>query len=259
LVGSLTDMVKQAKTHWSKTFKQMEDDQRFCAGQQWPEDPKKSAYNDTYDDDLYVANITLQHVQKRVAALYAKNPKAVAKKRQRLLATTWDGSLESLAQAESTVKQAQAALMGLPAGVPGMPPGGLPGAPGTPLPPGANGSGPPPPGAPPGMPGMPMMAPPPPPMPGPAEMMNAQAVLADAQAVKQQMQMLNKIGRTLEILYDYEISEQTPSFKSAMKMTVRRAATSGVGWTRLGFQRLMGAGGVERQQHQRRRSPHRRW
>ena len=68
-----------------------------------------------------------QHVQKRVAALYAKNPRAVAKKRQRLMATIWDGSLESLGQAEATIKQAQAALMGMPAGVPGMPPGGPPG------------------------------------------------------------------------------------------------------------------------------------
>jgi len=237
LVGSLSDMIKQAKSHWQKTFRKMEDDQKFCAGAQWPEDPKKMAFNDVYDEDLYVANITLQHVQKRVAALYAKNPKAVAKKRPRLLATTWDGSMESLAQAEATIKQAQAALMGAPAGIPGMPPGGGLGAPPG-APPGSPGA--PPPGAPPGVPGMPMMAPPPPPMPPPEEMLNAQAVLADAQAVKQQMQMLNKIGRTLEILYSYEVSEQVPSFKSAMKMTVRRAATSGVGWTRIGFQRIMG-------------------
>jgi hypothetical protein len=237
LVGSLSDMIKQAKSHWQKTFRKMEDDQKFCAGAQWPEDPKKMAFNDVYDEDLYVANITLQHVQKRVAALYAKNPKAVAKKRPRLLATTWDGSMESLAQAEATIKQAQAALMGAPAGVPGMPPGGPPGSPLGAPPPGGEA----PPGAPPGMPGMPMMpAPPPPPMPPPEEMLNAQAVMADAQSVKQQMQMLNKIGRTLEILYSYEVSEQVPSFKSAMKMTVRRAATSGVGWTRIGFQRIMG-------------------
>ena len=51
--------------------------------------------------------------------------------------------------------------------------------------------------------------------------------------------MLNKIARTLEILYEYEVSEQQQSFKSMMKMTVRRAATSGVGWTRLGFQRVL--------------------
>ena len=85
-----------------------------------------------------------------------------------------------------------------------------------------------------------MMPAPPPPMPAPEEMMNAQAVMADAQTVKQQMAQLNKIAKTLEILYDYEISEQQQNFKSMMKMTVRRAATSGVGWTRLGFQRIMG-------------------
>jgi hypothetical protein len=64
--------------------------------------------------------------------------------------------------------------------------------------------------------------------------------MADAQAVKQQITQLNKIGKTLEILYDYEISEQQQNFKSMMKMTVRRASTAGVGWTRLGFQRIMG-------------------
>ena len=47
------------------------------------------------EDDLYVANITLQHVQKRVAALYAKNPRARRARSVRgLLATVWDGSLE---------------------------------------------------------------------------------------------------------------------------------------------------------------------
>jgi len=86
-------------------------------------------------------------------------------------------------------------------------------------------------------PGMPMM---PPQMPPPEEMMQAAAVTQDAQQVKQQLDQLNKIGKTLEILYNYEISEQQQNFKSMMKMTVRRAATSGVGWTRLGFQRIMG-------------------
>ena len=242
LVTSFTDMIKHAKTHWDPVFRKMERDQKFAAGSQWPEDPKRTAYSDESDDDLYVANITLQHIQKRVAALYAKNPRSVAKKRPRLLATTWDGSLESLAQAEATVQQAQAALMGMPSGMPAMPPGAAAGAPGgMPQPP----AGSPPPGVapggpPPGPEGMPMMPAPPPPMPPPEEMMNAQAVLADAQSVKQQIAQLNKIAKTLEILYAYEISEQQQNFKSMMKMTVRRAATAGVGWTRLGFQRIMG-------------------
>jgi hypothetical protein len=244
LVTAFADMVKYAKNHWDKTFKQMEDDQRFAAGRQWPEDPKKSAYNDTYDDDLYVANITLNHIQKRTAALYAKNPRVVARKRTRLLATVWDGSLDTLAKAEQTMQQANAALMGMPTGMPGVspgiPPSPVPGGP-SPAPGGPAGPEQPPP-APPGPAGaLPGMPPPPPQMPAPEELMQAQAVINDAQMVKQQLDQLNKIGKTLEILYNYEISEQQQNFKSMMKMTVRRACTSGVGWTRLGFQRIMGA------------------
>jgi hypothetical protein len=77
-------------------------------------------------------------------------------------------------------------------------------------------------------------------MPPMEEVQAAQAVITDAQNVKQQLTILNKIARTLEILYEYEVSEQQQSFKSMMKMTVRRAATSGVGWTRVGFQRALG-------------------
>jgi hypothetical protein len=276
LVNALTDMVKQGKRFWDKPFKRMFEDQRFASGLQWNEDPKVTIYNDIVDSDLYVANITLQHIQKRVASTYAKNPKAVCRRRPRILSTVWDGTMESLAQAQAVVQQAQQATMlatmgmaqqmGVPSMAPGMAPttsgpgagagsGGLDGMPppgsaptasangaaagGMPHPgdtsggsPGAPG----PEGSPTGM----SPQPPAPMMPPPDEIQNAMAVMADAQAVKQQLQMLNKIARTVEILYEYEIDEQPQSFKSMMKMTVRRAATAGVGWVRLGFQRTMG-------------------
>ena len=95
-------MVKQAKNHWDKTFRQMEKDQKFAAGNQWPEDPKISIYNDIVEDDLYTANITLQHIQKRVASVYAKNPQAVCRRRPRILSTVWDGTMESLTQAQAS-------------------------------------------------------------------------------------------------------------------------------------------------------------
>ena len=274
LVGALSDMVKQAKTHWDKTFKQMEKDQKFAAGNQWTEDPKISIYNDVTDNDLYTANITLQHIQKRVASVYAKNPQAICRRRARILSTVWDGTMEQLAQSQALIKQAQQATMlgvmgaaqsmGMGSMAPGMAPdgsgagaGGLDGMP----PPGAaqadsmdattgmaakgmphpgetmGGS----PGAP-GPEGAPSGGVPPPPvpmMPDPEALMEATAVVEDANAVKQQLTMLNKIARTLEILYEYEVSEQAQSFKSMMKMTVRRAATCGVGWVRLGFQRTL--------------------
>src|SRR5262245_46165293 len=276
LVNALADMVKQGKNHWEKVFKRMEKDQKFASGIQWDEDPKISIYGDSVENDLYVANITLQHIQKRVAATYAKNPQARCRRRPRVLSTVWDGSMESLAQAQAVMQQAQQASMlmmmgmaqarglgslapgmaptttgpgagagaggldGMPppgatnggsmAGAPGAPPAGAPGdAGGSPGAPGAEGA-----------PGAAQPTPPMPQMPPPDRIMNAQGVIQDAQMVKQQLTILNKISRTLEILYEYEVSEQQQPFKSMMKMTVRRAATSGVGWVRLGFQRVMG-------------------
>jgi len=230
LVDSLSKMVKEAKAHWDKTFKDMEKDQRFCAGEQWPSETKAAAFNDDFDD-RYVANITLRHVQQKVAALYAKNPKAVCRRRQKLLATTWDGSMQTLAKAQEVMQQqqmAQQAMMAMGASLmTGAPPPGMPGM--APPPPGPD-----------GMPGAPAPMPMPPMPPDPVAVQEAQIVIEEAKQVKQQIDQANKIARTLELLYEYEISEQQQPFKSMMKMVIRRAATSGVGWVKLGFQRIMG-------------------
>ena len=228
LVDSLSKMVKEAKSHWDQQHKRMEKDQKFCAGQQWPSETKALAFNDDFDD-RYVANITLRHVQQKVAALYAKNPRAVCRRRPKLMSTVWDGSMQSLQQAQQVQQQAQMAqqqMMAMGASLmTGAPmPGSQPGAP-----PGPNGE----PGAPPVMP-MPVMP------PDPVAVQEAQAVIEDAKNTKQLNDQASKIARTLELLYEYEISEQQQPFKSMMKMVIRRAATSGVGWIKLGFQRLMG-------------------
>ena len=207
LVTSLTAMVKEGKSHWEKNFKLMEKDQKFCAGEQWPSERKADFFNDDYDD-RYVANITLRHVQQRVAALYAKNPKAVARRRKRLLATVWDGNMQTLQMAQQFVMQAQMAQQQSM-----QPPIVDPAT------------------------GMPQPAPPP---PDPNAMMQAQEVIADAQQAKQQQDMEKKIAETLELLYQYEIDNQQLPFKSMMKMVLRRAVTSGVGWVKIGFQRTMG-------------------
>lgn len=274
MVEAICRMVRQGKNHWDKTFRRMEKDQRFAAGHQWPEETKIDAFNDD-KDDLYIANITLRHISQKVASTYAKNPKAVYKRRPRMLATVWDGSMQTLAQAAALLQQAQQAqqmiqagvMMGLasaasgvpisaipaamagsgdpgmapgpaapgappPAGDLSMPPGGVPGG----APPGANGVGGLPGAAPGGgspiMPGMPQMPP-------PEAVQEATLIVQDAQMVKATIDQLNKIGRTLQLLYEYEIDEQQQPFKSMMKMSVRRACTSGVSWVKLGFQRVM--------------------
>lgn len=71
--------------------------------------------------------------------------------------------------------------------------------------------------------------------PDPQSMM----VLRDAQMTAQADRMLDKIGKTLEILYDYNVREQPFEFKACMKMTVRRALVTSVGYVKLGFQRAM--------------------
>jgi hypothetical protein len=194
LVKAWSANVKSAKDHWKADFKRMRDDQEFAAGKQWP----------TGSENNYVVNITLRHVQQRVAALYAKNPKAVARRRERLLGTVWDGTNTALKAAMDAMAMAQQA------GQPQIDP--MTGA----------------------------MMPPPPPDPAiMAGVQQAQAVLQDAANVRDQITQLNRIGKTLEVVYQYNIQEQVHPFKTMMKLMVRRSVTTGVGYVKLGFQRLM--------------------
>ena len=72
------------------------------------------------------------------------------------------------------------------------------------------------------------------------EFANAQAILQDAKAVKQRMDMLNRLGRTMESLFEHQLAEGNPKFKIQAKQLVRRAKTCGVGFLKVGYQRVMG-------------------
>jgi hypothetical protein len=218
LVNAWVAEVKHAKKHWKPAFEKMKEDQDFCIGRQWSKNVK---------DKRYVANITLREVTQRVSFLYARNPKAVAKRREMILNTVWDGTEQQLQAIE------QAGAMAMQGGMlpgasppPGMPPGAPVGPPGAPS------------GEPPGMaPGMPG-TPPPNPMMGPV-LQQGMAIIQDASQVKQQTEMLDKIAKTLQLLYAYQVGQQLHPFKQLMKMTVRRALTVGVAYVKLGFERVM--------------------
>jgi hypothetical protein len=64
-----------------------------------------------------------------------------------------------------------------------------------------------------------------------------QAILADASAAVERKKLVRRVCRTVELQLGYEISEARPSFKSMMKVAVRRAVTTGVGWVKLGYHR----------------------
>ena len=185
LVRAWSGRVKAAKSHWKKSFDRMGEDEDFAFGYQW----SKNA-----DDKRYKANLTLRLVAQKTAFLYAKNPKAVARRRERIDSTVWDETQSQLQQAMASgammMQQAQAAGTG----------------------------------------------------PTPAMMGAAQPLLQiaqDAAQTKSEHAMLDKLGKTLELLYAYNVSEQVHPFKSMMKLTVRRTVTCGVGYVKLGFERVM--------------------
>ena len=233
LVKGWTTEVKHAKKHWKPAFDRMREDQDFCLGKQWSKNPKEKRY---------VANITLREVTQRVSFLYARNPKAVARRREMILNTVWDGTeqtLQAIQEAGSMAMQS-GAMQGMQVGPgapqpnlgPSAPPGGPPGPPGPP--PGPPGQ----PGAPPELGGGQPGAPPTNPMIQPM-MQQGMAIIQDASQVKQQTELLDKIAKTLELLYAYQVAQQLHPFKQLMKMTVRRALTVGVAYVKLGFERVM--------------------
>lgn len=262
LISAWTSRVKNAKSHWDKSFKRMLEDEEFVSGKQWSKNP---------DDGRYVANLTLRLVAQKTAFLYAKNPKAIARKRERLNATSWDGSqatLQALMQSGAMMMQqagpmmAQAGPMlagamqqpGVGAGIDSAM-GGMAAMGGAALPgggpmqadqtiQGALGNGPM--GATPGggdlggmiggaanaagVPINPMMT---------QALGSGIDIAMDAARVKNENQMLDKLAKTLELLYEYEIQQQVHPFKSMMKKVVRRTVTCGVGYVKLGFERVM--------------------
>ena len=182
--------IQAAKRHWKADFDRMRSDMDFASGLQY-------ADQKTYDDDRYRLNLVLRHVRLRTATLYAKNPKALYKRRAKMDFALWDEKPESLMMAMQQVAMAQQAVAGI----------------------GHNG----------GPPMDPAMLIPP----------NVQALLADYQEGMQRRMTAERLGRTMELLWDWFITEPVPNVKIQMKGMVRRAITCGVGYMKLGFQRQM--------------------
>lgn len=121
LVGELCAWAKSTKEFRSKTFSRMRRDIEFVRpGRQWKHQNRAVTTDDSVFDAPYEANLVQRHVQQRVAALYAKNPTVVAKRRKRLDFAVWDGDRKTLEQA---MRRAMGDPLGNPAmGVPPTPP-----------------------------------------------------------------------------------------------------------------------------------------
>lgn len=147
-------------------------------------------------DGNYVANIIQRHINQSVASLYAKNPRSVAKRRERLEYKVWDGKSATAMQAYQTVQMVTQPVideMGMPVA----------------------------------------------PAVDPQAVLQAQAILADIAEAQQRIQMFDRVGKTIEVLFHYFLDEQQPRFKILAKQLVRRAKVTGVGYIKLGFQRIL--------------------
>lgn len=67
--------------------------------------------------------------------------------------------------------------------------------------------------------------------------MEAISVLLDHEQGKTWQELVDKIGQTMETTYEWQIDQQSPSFKEQMKQLVRRVVITGVGYVRLSFAR----------------------
>lgn len=82
--------IKAAKEYHKKSFDRMRKDMTFAT---FGYDPSE------WDEDSYHANVIQRVIGQSVAALYARNPTAVAKRKPRLMYRLWDGNPQTLAAA----------------------------------------------------------------------------------------------------------------------------------------------------------------
>ncbi|MGZ5836368.1 MAG: hypothetical protein ACXWJ5_09210, partial [Xanthobacteraceae bacterium] len=194
LVTQLLADVKADKAHWKPAFDRMRICMKLAAdGTTIKEDAKEENGN-------YVVPIINRLINVAVATLYAKNPKAVAKRKQKLMYKLWDGDARTLQAALQSIK-------------PPQPPAAAPGPDGQPAPaaPAASFE------------------------PDP----NAVALLQEVAEVKAMLLQYERMADTMELLFAYFLQEQDCGYKEQFKALVRRTKVCGVGYVDLGFQRQL--------------------
>ena len=97
-----TKRIRDARKFYEKDFKRMKENMEFAAGLQRPT-------QDSIESTEYTVNFVNREVNQKVATLYAKDPKAVYRRRKRQDFQIWDESVETMQHANMTMMQAQQA------------------------------------------------------------------------------------------------------------------------------------------------------
>lgn len=194
LVHTILKTIKSDKHFHAPAFKQMREDM----------DLARTGRVKGWDEHKYTANIIGRHVKQKTGALYAKNPKAVAGRRETMDFAIWDENPDTLMMAMQIMQQAQAMMTTMPPQVDPV-------------------SG--------------MLMPP----QLPPEAQSAQQLMTDVQQGMAKRTQVEKTGKTLQALFAYAMDDQQPvDFKTSMKQMVRRTSTTGVGYVELAFEREVG-------------------
>jgi hypothetical protein len=186
LVQDLLKKINQALKDREPRFKKMKEELKFA---------RAGSDRKAWAEGNYVANFTARHIRQKTAQLYAKNPRARARRAEKCWFQVWDGNAETAQAAMQLL--ATAATMPFDAGY-AVPPELM------------------------------------------QQVMQAQNLMADIAQGLEKMRSLDKVGKTLEILFHHFLKRSNPPFKTSAKQLVRRVVGTGVGYVKLGFQRLKG-------------------
>lgn len=170
LVEKWCKEIRADKYYFKKVYERMRSDMEFA---------RMGAEKTWVDGDNYTVPIINRFVNQAVSALYAKNPKAVAKRKPKLMYTQWDGAQQTAQAALQLVTMQQD----------------------------SDGT--------------------------------AAQILQEVQQAKAYDQLMTRMGRTLEILFEYFTGTDYPDFKKRLKSAVRRAKTTGVAYCEISFHRAI--------------------
>ena len=166
-----TDRILSARKLRGKSFKRMRANSLFARGVQWENQGDDAANGKR--DDRYIVNIVQSEIAASVATLYAKNPTFTVKRKPRMDFRIWDEDPKAYEEAQRAVMEAtQIAAQ--------MPPIAIPGPEGLPVP----------------MAAQPQIPP------------DAMALIADVNEGMARRKMLDRVGKTLELLFAQQLLQQ---------------------------------------------------
>ena len=193
--------IKRARKFWDKDFKRMRRNMDMLIGIQW------EGQTDLDDEDRYIANIIQRHVQQRTAAVYAKNPTVVVRRKEMMDFMMWDENPLTYQMASQVVATANQTMMAAQAGDPNAIAQAQQAL--------AN----------------PNVA---------QELAIAKELLTDITNGFQRRAASDRVCRTTQLYFKNKVlAQQYPPFKASMKQTVRRTMATGVGYVKLGLVRGM--------------------